>query len=60
MRDFAVDLATGTGFLADIFARLFDKVLALDVSPTQINVAKELFENEHSNLEFDVCNAYEA
>jgi ubiquinone/menaquinone biosynthesis C-methylase UbiE len=34
-----VDLATGTGFLAGLFAEKFKKVLALDISPSQISVA---------------------
>lgn len=57
-KDFAVDLATGTGFLADNFSKMFSKVQALDISHSQIAVAKEVFRAE--NLDFDVCNAYEA
>ena len=38
-QDLALDLATGTGFLADILSDEFKKVLALDISSTQIEVA---------------------
>ena len=38
-RKLALDLATGTGFLADILSREYDKVLAFDVSASQIEVA---------------------
>jgi methylase of polypeptide subunit release factors len=46
----AIDLATGTGFLADLVSQEFDKVLAFDVSASQIEVAQDLFQQK--NLSF--------
>jgi len=54
-----VDLGTGTGLLARVFARRGCRVSALDVSPEQIGAARQLASEEAIDVDFRIAPAEE-
>lgn len=54
-RELAVDIATGTGFLAKHFSGLFSKSVGTDVSESQIKQAAESHKDV-PNLEFKILD----
>jgi ubiquinone/menaquinone biosynthesis C-methylase UbiE len=53
---YALDIGCGTGAFSRLLARRSDRVLALDLSPQMIRIAKERLE-QHSNIDFQVADA---
>jgi ubiquinone/menaquinone biosynthesis C-methylase UbiE len=53
---YALDIGCGTGAFSRLLARRSDQVLALDLSPQMIRVAKER-SKQYSNIDFQVANA---
>ena len=53
---YALDIGCGTGAFSRLLARRSDRVLALDLSPQMIRVAKER-SKQYSNIDFQVADA---
>lgn len=52
----ALDIGCGTGVFSRLLARRSDRVLALDLSPQMIRIARERSE-QYSNIDFQVADA---
>lgn len=56
-----LDLPTGTGKLAPIFARRGSRVTACDISENMLDIARQVYRNlDYDSVEFTVCDAEHA